>query len=150
MENYSIIRFIQRWLKIIQSCLQINGRPVFNMTHGEMAREIKSSGATLRLECERSKLKSGRKTEAVQKTHVTFHFPNAKSLVVLILTLSDWLGSLRDSFLWHKQTNPMDWPDLTVKRLTFKLNHETTKTLLDKKWLFYVNIKLEGQIQNET
>merc|ERR1712010_385830 len=33
--------------------ISINGRPVFNMTHCEMAREIKSSGATLRLECER-------------------------------------------------------------------------------------------------
>jgi len=33
--------------------ISINGRPVFNMTHGEMAREIKTSGATLRLECER-------------------------------------------------------------------------------------------------
>jgi len=33
--------------------ISINGHPVFNMTHGEMAREIKNSGATLHLECER-------------------------------------------------------------------------------------------------
>lgn len=31
----------------------MNGRPVFNMTHDECCREIKSSGQTLRIECER-------------------------------------------------------------------------------------------------
>ncbi len=35
-------------------CLwQVNGRAVFNMTHAECVREIKSSGQYLRLECER-------------------------------------------------------------------------------------------------
>merc|ERR1711963_1368264 len=33
--------------------ISINGHPVFNMTHGEMTREIKNSGATLHSECER-------------------------------------------------------------------------------------------------
>ena len=33
--------------------MQVNGRPVFNMTHGECVREIKNSGQALRLECER-------------------------------------------------------------------------------------------------
>jgi len=33
--------------------ISINGRPVFNMTHGDCVREIKSSGANLVLECER-------------------------------------------------------------------------------------------------
>jgi hypothetical protein len=31
----------------------VNGRAVFNMTHAECVREIKSSGQYLRLECER-------------------------------------------------------------------------------------------------
>ena len=31
----------------------MNGRPVFNMTHDECCREIKSAGQTLRIECER-------------------------------------------------------------------------------------------------
>ena len=31
----------------------MNDRPVFNMTHDECCREIKHSGQTLRLECER-------------------------------------------------------------------------------------------------
>jgi len=33
--------------------ISINGRPVFNMTHGEMVREVRTSGQALRLECER-------------------------------------------------------------------------------------------------
>jgi len=33
--------------------ISINGRPVFNMTHGECAREIKSSGQHMVLHCER-------------------------------------------------------------------------------------------------
>jgi len=33
--------------------ISVNGRPVFNMTHEECCREIKMSGQTLRLECER-------------------------------------------------------------------------------------------------
>ena len=33
--------------------VQVNGRPVFNLTHDECCREIKSSGQTLRIECER-------------------------------------------------------------------------------------------------
>ena len=34
-------------------CVQVNGRPVFNMTHEECCREIKMSGQTLTIECER-------------------------------------------------------------------------------------------------
>jgi len=33
--------------------ISINGHPVFNMNHSDMVREIRSSGQTLRLECER-------------------------------------------------------------------------------------------------
>merc|ERR1711890_17252 len=33
--------------------ISINGRPVFNMNHSDMVREIRTSGQTLRLECER-------------------------------------------------------------------------------------------------
>eukprot|EP00092_Neocalanus_flemingeri_P017388 GFUD01018808.1.p1 GENE.GFUD01018808.1~~GFUD01018808.1.p1 ORF type:complete len:228 (+),score=56.99 GFUD01018808.1:39-722(+) len=33
--------------------ISINGRPVFNLNHADCVREIKSAGATLRLECER-------------------------------------------------------------------------------------------------
>lgn len=33
--------------------ITINGRPVFNMTHGDCVREIRNSGQSLRLECER-------------------------------------------------------------------------------------------------
>lgn len=33
--------------------ISVNGRAVFNMTHGDCVREIKSSGQHLRLECER-------------------------------------------------------------------------------------------------
>ena len=35
------------------SNLQVNEKPVFNMTHAECCREIKMSGQTLRIECER-------------------------------------------------------------------------------------------------
>ena len=38
---------------LISPFIQINGRPVFNMTHGDCVREIKNSGQSLRLECER-------------------------------------------------------------------------------------------------
>ena len=39
-------------------CVQVNGRPVFNMTHEECCREIKMSGQTLTIECERGEQSS--------------------------------------------------------------------------------------------
>ena len=39
------------WILIL---FQINGQPVFNLNHDDCVREIKCSGQTLRLECERS------------------------------------------------------------------------------------------------
>ena len=38
------------WITIL---FQINGQPVFNLNHDDCVREIKCSGQTLRLECER-------------------------------------------------------------------------------------------------